>query len=35
MWLLEDLITCVHIIHLTCVCVGQQQKKVDIDVPFG
>ena len=33
---LEDLITCVHIIHLkaiTCVRVGQQQKKVDIDVP--
>ena len=33
---LEDLITCVHIIHLkaiTCVRVGQEQKKVDIDVP--
>lgn len=33
---LEDLITCVHIIHLkalTCIRVGQQQKKVEIDVP--
>ena len=33
---LEDLITCVHIIHLkslTCIRVGQQQKKIDIDVP--
>lgn len=33
---LEELITCVHIIQLktlTCVRVGQKQKKVDIDVP--
>ena len=33
---LEDLITCVHIIQLkalTCVRVGQKQKKIDIDVP--
>jgi len=33
---LEDLITCVHIIQLkalTCVRVGQKQKKVDIDIP--
>ena len=33
---LEDLITCVHVIQLkalTCVRVGQQQKKVDIDIP--
>ena len=33
---LEDLITCVHIIQLkalTCIRVGQQQKKVDIEVP--
>jgi len=33
---LEDLITCVHIIHLkslTCVRVGQKQKKIDIDIP--
>ena len=33
---LEDLITCVHVIQLktlTCVRVGQKQKKVDIDVP--
>ena len=33
---LEDLITCVHIIHLkalTCIRVGQQQKKIEIDVP--
>ena len=33
---LEDLITCVHIIQLkalTCIRVGQKQKKVDIDIP--
>ena len=33
---LEDLITCVHIIQLkalTCVRVGQKQKKIDIDIP--
>ena len=33
---LEELITCVHIIQLkalTCIRVGQKQKKVDIDVP--
>lgn len=33
---LEDLITCVHVIQLkalTCVRVGQQQKKVEIDIP--
>jgi len=33
---LEELITCVHVIQLktlTCVRVGQKQKKVDIDVP--
>lgn len=33
---LEDLITCVHVIQLktlTCIRVGQKQKKVDIDVP--
>lgn len=33
---LEELLTCVHVIHLkilTCVRVGQKQKKVDIDVP--
>lgn len=33
---LEDLITCVHIIQLkalTCVRVGQHQKKIDIDIP--
>tara|TARA_Y100000992_G_C21266751_1_gene494345 strand:- start:1407 stop:2486 length:1080 start_codon:yes stop_codon:yes gene_type:complete len=33
---IEDLITCVHIIQLkalTCVRVGQNQKKVDIAVP--
>lgn len=33
---LEDLITCVHVIHLkalSCVRVGQKQKKIDIDVP--
>ena len=33
---LEDLITCVHIIQLkalTCVRVGQKQKKIDVDVP--
>ena len=33
---IEDLITCVHIIQLkalTCVRVGQKQKKIDIDIP--
>ena len=33
---LEELITCVHIIHLkalTCVRVGQKQKQIDIDIP--
>lgn len=33
---LEDLITCVHIIQLkalTCIRVGQEQKKVDVDIP--
>ena len=33
---LEDLISCVHIIHLkslTCIRVGHQQKKIDIDIP--
>ena len=33
---LEELITCVHVIQLkalSCVRVGQKQKKVDIDVP--
>jgi len=33
---LEDLITCVHIIHLkvlTCVRVGNKQKKIDISIP--
>lgn len=33
---LEDLITCVHIIKLkalTCVRVGQSQKKIDVDIP--
>lgn len=33
---LEELLTCVHVIHLkilTCVRVGQRQKKVDIDIP--
>ena len=33
---LEELITCVHVVQLkalTCVRVGQKQKKVDIDVP--
>lgn len=33
---IEDLITCVHIVHLkalTCIRVGQDQKKVDIDIP--
>jgi hypothetical protein len=33
---LEDLISCVHIIQLkalTCVRVGQKQKKIDIDIP--
>ena len=33
---LEDLITCVHIIQLkvlTCVRVGNRQKKIDISIP--
>ena len=33
---LEDLITCVHVIQLkalTCIRVGQKQKKIDIDIP--
>lgn len=33
---IEDLITCVHVIQLkalTCVRVGQKQKKIDIDIP--
>ena len=33
---LEDLVSCVHIIHLkslTCIRVGEKQKKVDIDIP--
>jgi hypothetical protein len=33
---IEDLVTCVHIIQLkalTCIRVGQEQKKVDVDVP--
>ena len=33
---IEDLITCVHIIQLkalTCIRVGQTQKKIDIDIP--
>jgi hypothetical protein len=33
---LEDLITCVHIIQLkalTCIRVGQKQKKINIDIP--
>jgi hypothetical protein len=33
---LEDLVTCVHIIQLkalTCIRVGQKQKKINIDVP--
>jgi len=33
---LEDLVTCVHIIQLkalTCIRVGQKQKKIDIDIP--
>lgn len=33
---LEDLITCVHIIQLkmlSCIRVGQTQKKIDIDIP--
>jgi hypothetical protein len=33
---LEELITCVHVIQLkalSCVRVGQKQKKVDIDIP--
>ena len=33
---LEDLISCVHIIHLkalTCIRVGQKQKKISLDIP--
>ena len=33
---LEDLITCVHIIQLkvlTCIRVGNKQKKIDISIP--
>jgi len=33
---IEDLISCVHIIQLkslTCVRVGKEQKKIDIDIP--
>ena len=33
---LEELVTCVHIIQLkalSCIRVGQKQKKIDIDVP--
>jgi len=33
---LEDLVTCVHVVQLkalTCIRVGQRQKKVDIDIP--
>ena len=33
---LEELVTCVHIIHLkllTAIRVGQKQKKIDIDIP--
>ena len=33
---LEDLITCVHIVHLkslTCIQVGNEQKKVDLPIP--
>jgi hypothetical protein len=33
---LEDLVTCVHIIQLkalTCIRVGQKQKKINIDIP--
>lgn len=33
---LEDLISCVHIIQLkalTCIRVGQKQKKIDIEIP--
>jgi hypothetical protein len=33
---LEDLVTCVHVIQLkalTCIRVGQEQKKVEIDIP--
>ena len=32
----EDLTTCVHVIQLkalTCIRVGQKQKKIDIDIP--
>ena len=33
---LEDLITCVHIVHLkslTCIQVGNEQKKVELPIP--
>jgi len=33
---LEDLISCVHIIHLkalTCIRVGQKKKKISLDIP--
>ena len=33
---IDDLITCVHIVQLkalTCIRVGQKQKKIDIDIP--
>jgi len=33
---LEDLLTCVHVIQLkalTCVRVGQKQKKIELDIP--
>ena len=33
---IEDLITCVHILHLkalTCMRVGQKQKKINLDIP--
>ena len=33
---IEDLITCVHVVQLkalTCVRVGQKQKKIDINIP--
>ena len=33
---LEDLVTCVHIIQLkalSCIRVGQKQKKIDLDIP--
>ena len=33
---LEDLITCVHVIQLkilSCIRVGQEQKKIEMDIP--